>query len=146
MVTLRRVDITDPLVRAALASLIADTFEAGSFAGGVYKVEPTGVWWIGFDGKQAVAFAGMRPSVRWEKVGYLCLAGVLPSHRGQGLQKRMIKARVAHARALKWQAVLTETIFDNPHSMTNLIDCGFRPYAPAIPWGDKSAVYWRRFL
>ena len=88
----------------------------------------------------------MRESVSWQKCGYMCLAGVLPAYRGQGLQKRLIKARVKKARRLGWTYLLTETILDNSHSQANLIDCGFRPYNPAKPWGDPSAVYWRRKL
>lgn len=59
-----------------------------------------GHWWIAYDGELPVAFAGIAQSYRWGDAGYLCRAGVIRSHRGQGLQKRLIRIREAKARRL----------------------------------------------
>jgi len=109
--------------------------------------EPTsttsGYWWLVYseDGVP-VAFAGLVPSQRWSDCGYLCRAGVLPAHRGQGIQKKLIRVRVRQARALGWNWLITDT-HDNPASANNLIARGFRLFNPTKPWGADSALYWR---
>lgn len=108
-------------------------------------VYPTseGTWWIAYHDGQVAGFAGLVPSSRWLETGYLCRAGVLPEHRGRGLQKKLIKVRIAHARRLGWRWLLTDTR-QNPPSANSLIACGFKMYDPAHPWGFKDSVYWRR--
>jgi GNAT superfamily N-acetyltransferase len=102
-----------------------------------------GYWWITYDSfNLPCAFAGLVSSVRWFDTGYLCRAGVLPSHRGQGVQKRLIRARVRQARALGWKWLITDT-HKNPASSNSLIACGFKLFEPSKPWGDKETLYWR---
>lgn len=95
----------------------------------------------------------------WELVGYaggrvipetgayyLSRAMVLPEYRGRGLQKRLIRARVAHARRLGCPRVVTYTNPVNVASNNSLIACGFKT---ASPWdGDKNSlwVHWSRKL
>lgn len=69
-------------------------------------------------------------------------AGVIPSHRGKGLQTRMIAVRVAKAKRLGWKYVLTYT-HDNCPSANNLIDCGFKLYDPRNPYAADGSLYWR---
>jgi len=102
-----------------------------------------GCWWIVYDAHNLpCAFAGLVPSVRWLDTGYLCRAGVLPSHRGQGVQKRLIRARVRQARALGWSWLITDT-YENPASSNSLIATGFKLFEPSKPWGAKGTLYWR---
>ena len=58
-----------------------------------------GHWYVAYaqDG-EAVGFAGVVPSARWADTMYLCRSGVVLAHRGRGLQKRLIKARIRKAR------------------------------------------------
>jgi GNAT superfamily N-acetyltransferase len=77
--------------------------------------------------------------------GYLCRAGVLESHRGRGLQKRLIRVRERKARKLGWTHVVTDT-YENPASANSLIKCGFRSYLPRNPWGAKGVAYWIKRL
>lgn len=102
-------------------------------------------WWIAFLVDAPVAFAAMRPSVRWPLTGYLGRAGVLPGHRGNGLQRRLVHARIRRAQALGWQWLVSDTI-DNPVSSNNLIKCGFCLYEPKIKWGFKGALYFRKYI
>jgi GNAT superfamily N-acetyltransferase len=104
-----------------------------------------GHWWIAFDGDQPVAFAGLTQSKRDPEGGYLCRAGVLPSARGKGLQRRLTKAREAHARKQGWRWLYSDT-FDNPHSTNNLIAAGFRAFEPAVKYGLCGTNYWRKAL
>jgi GNAT superfamily N-acetyltransferase len=103
----------------------------------------TGDWWIIYDAHGvACAFAGLVPSHRWSDTGYLCRAGVIPTHRGYGLQKKLIRARVRQARALNWNWLVTDT-YHNPASSNSLIAIGFKMFEPTIPWGAKGTLYWR---
>ena len=102
-----------------------------------------GYWWIATDEGIDTAFAGLVPSSRWCDTGYLCRAGVAPSSRGKGLQKKLIRVRVAKAKALGWSWLITDT-HDNPASANSLIACGFKMFEPSIPWGIRGTLYWRR--
>jgi GNAT superfamily N-acetyltransferase len=105
-----------------------------------------GDWWIVYDSKNLpCAFAGLVPSTRWARTGYLCRSGVLPSHRGRGTQKRLIRARVRHAKKLGWEWLITDT-YQNPASANSLIACGFKMFIPTVPWGAEGTLYWRRKL
>ena len=102
-------------------------------------------WWVAWDGKTPVAFAGawMYAPHGW---CFLERCGVLPSHRGHGLQKRLIKARMKWAH--KWEAIgaNTYTIPGNHKSANSLIACGFRMYEPERKYGGDDSLYWyRRF-
>lgn len=104
-----------------------------------------GAWWVAFDGDLPAAFGGWTPSVRWSDAAYLCRAGVVVSHRGQGLQKRLIGARERHARAQGMAWAITDTR-SNPASSNSLIACGYRLFEPAKPWSARGALYWRKKL
>ena len=104
-----------------------------------------GRWWLAtLDGIPA-AFAGYQPSRTEDSAVYLCRAGVLPDHRGHGLQRRLIDART-RAAAREGQRVAITTTFDNPPSSNNLIRAGFLMYEPDAPWGIDGTCYWRRAL
>lgn len=104
-----------------------------------------GHWWIAYDGELPVAFAGVLQSVRWADTGYLCRAGVIRSHRGQGLQRRLIRVREQKARRLGWNWLITDT-FNNPASANSLIGSGYRLFEPSKPWSFNGALYWRKKL
>ncbi len=101
------------------------------------------VVWIGVDPAGFdVAFCAMRllSDGQW----YLSRAGVVPEARGKGLQKRMIRLRVAHARRHQpGCTVITDTTHDNYASANSLMACGFRLYAPSTRWGFATGLYWR---
>lgn len=99
------------------------------------------LWWVIYDGKTPVAYAGAKYIVA-ETVVYLSRAGVLESHRGKHLQRRLIRARVRWARKIGATQAITYTFVDNPASSNNLIKCGFVTYVPEWKWGGKNAIYW----
>lgn len=104
-----------------------------------------GAWWLAYDDDEAIAFAGMYPSVQWDDTVYLVRSGVLRGHRGQGLQKRLIAVRLRAARRDGKRWAVTETA-GNPASSNSLIACGFKLFEPSKPWGLKNAVYFRKQL
>lgn len=104
-----------------------------------------GTYWIGYDADTPVAFCIVAPSVRWIDAVYLARAGVLPSHRGYGLQKRMISIRERWARRNGYVWAVTDTA-ENPASANSLIAKGYRMFDPSKPWALDYSLYWRKRL
>ena len=104
-----------------------------------------GDWWLVWEGEEPVAFAGGRVV---SEVGfyYLCRVGVVPSARGLGLQRRLIRVRVNQARKQGLQEVITDTTASNLPSANNLIREGFTLYLPSYQWAGADGLYWRRPL
>lgn len=134
-ISIRRADADDQDDIADLHKLILP---------GVDQVEDIGdtFWWVAED-EIPIAFGALSVSRSEASAGYLSMAGVHPMYRGLGLQKRLIRARIKHARTLGWQALVTDTIAGNPPSINSLIACGFRAYRPQSPWKIGEACYWR---
>lgn len=137
----RRVDGTDDDVADTLRDLHDQCF--GDTAP---QIDPeNGHWWLTFTGREPVAFCGLLPSAQWLNTGYLYRVGVLPEHRGRGLQQRLIAVREAHARRLGWSHTITDTTENTP-SANSLIRRGYTLYEPKRPWGLPSALYWKKAL
>jgi GNAT superfamily N-acetyltransferase len=101
------------------------------------------IWWLVLDmDDQPVAFGGLS---RCGDVAYLRRAGVLENARGVGLQRRLIRARVAHARRSGAGRVVTYTMPHNVASMRNLISEGFSPVSGHYYVGS-GVVYWGKSL
>lgn len=102
------------------------------------------VWWIvrHDDTGDIIGFAALFPSSTHGSHVIMERAGVLPEHRGKGLQKRLIQVRLQEARRLG-ATVVTSWTYNNPTSANNLIDAGFRTFKPSEPWGADGAVYFR---
>lgn len=152
-IRIRQVDIADKHIQELIYALHHDVFAAEEWVGNTIPRFNRGWWWIAYHGSEGVGFGGMvdTPPGTWhaEWVGscYLCSAGVVPSFRGYGLQRRLIAKRLEHARRLGKHTAYTDTLFENHRSMNNLIECGFRPFMPMNKWGTVGeAVYWRRVL
>jgi GNAT superfamily N-acetyltransferase len=138
----RRVDGTDEEVADTLRDLHTLCF--GTRAPQV-KPQDEGYWWITRLGDEPVAFCGMLASKQWAATGYLHRVGVLPAHRGKGLQQRLIAVREAHARKLGWTHTITDTTENTPSS-NSLIRRGYVLYEPAKPWGFTHTLYWKKRL
>lgn len=133
------------VIRAANGSGVVAKMQAVLFVDTMPDVD-SGYWWlVTCDGKPA-AFAGMETSKYFQKTGYLCSAGVLWEHRGQGLQKRLIRIRVAKARSLGWDWAVTDTSPRNYASANSLIRCGFKLFKPWCTWAYSGSLYWGRRL
>jgi GNAT superfamily N-acetyltransferase len=105
-----------------------------------------GFWWVAYDGALPVGFCGMVRSYRWSDTGYLCRAGVVRSHRGNGLQKRLIGVRERKARSIGWRWLITDTASYNVASSNNLAARGFKLFCPSTRWGHEDGLYWRKEL
>ena len=88
-------------------------------------------WLIGWDGDKPAAYCAWK-SVEHDgiPVGFHYRGGVLPDHRGQGLQRQMLRLREDEMRRQSLSKAVTYTDADGAASMRNLIAEGYRPYAP----------------
>jgi hypothetical protein len=114
-----------------------------------YRVNVDGaMWWIVWHGKEAVGYAGLRPCQLPcnAGVGFLNRVGVVAKHRGNGLQKRLIRVREAAARAMKMSELVTYCMGWNCASVNSLVACGYKFYGPATKYGGAQAVYLRKKL
>lgn len=94
------------------------------------------LWLAASDRGFPIGFCSARKLAR-ENAIFLSRAGVLPLANGQGLQRRMINARVRWGRKIGAERAVTYTVYDNHASIANLLRCGFRFYTPEWPWaGD----------
>lgn len=102
-----------------------------------------GSWWVAYSDGSPIGFCGIKRSSRWVNAGYLCRAGVLRKFRGKGIQKKLIRVRIAQAKKLGWQWVISDT-YENPASANNLISTGFQMYIPSRKYGADGTCYWRK--
>ena len=101
-------------------------------------------WWFMFIDSRVVGYCAMRFIYRsGRKVAYFTRVGILKSHRGRGLQKRLIRARLNYAKRNNAARVVTYTLCDNCASSNNLIKCGFKTYNPIEQWAGRDVIYWR---
>lgn len=115
-----------------------------TFPGDEHEDYTEGWWWIVYDGCDPVAFAGMRESLTEPGAIYFSRCGVLPPYRGQGLQKKLLAARLRQVKKVGAAACITTTIVMNTPSSNNLIRAGFRLFEPPVPWGHSETLYWRK--
>lgn len=142
---LRRADVTDVLIAQSMRILIDDCFPPGTLAEKA-RTPREGIWWMAWHGSDAVAFSGIVESIVYPGNGYIALQGVVPKHRGRGLQLRMIKAAERYGRQHGWAELITETIHDNAQSGNTMIRAGFKMFVPARPWNTAPVCYWRKAL
>ena len=104
------------------------------------------LWWIVRHRGQPVGYAGLHICRHPDNKGiaFLCRVGILSSHRGRGLQKRLIVARERAARRHGIKEVVTYCVPWNEASLNSLTRCGYRFYRPASRWGGAGAVYLRK--
>lgn len=128
-----------------LATLDAATFPADELEGDYDQ--PSKVWWVAVDLETglAVAFGGVGYRTRLGRTAaYFLRTGVLRPYRGLGLQKRLIKTRLRHARKQGAEAVTTYTHVTNNASSNNLIKHGYTLYKPRTL--HEGFLYWRKRL
>lgn len=92
---------------------------------------PSYHWWVAYDGDRPVAYAGLYVQTKGLEAHFE-RCGVLPSARGQGLQRALIKARLVWCRRKGMLVAKTYTSGPqhadgaNAYSIANLRDCGFQ--------------------
>lgn len=106
-----------------------------------------GAWWLVYKvgGKDPMGFGGIVPSTLGPGYAYLKRSGILPDHRGHGLQRRLIAIRERWARKEGFHTVVTDTC-DNTPSANNLIRSGYFLFEPKPLWGLKGGLYFKKPL
>lgn len=135
----RLVHIDEPGIESLLFRLQRETFPSDEVLHPAH-----GYWWVVYD-PAPVAFAALRNVPSWEHSGYMARCGVLPSHRGRGIQRSLLTVREKHARRIGLERVISTT-YNNPSSANNLIRRGYLTYEPARRWGAKGTIYWLKAL
>ena len=112
-------------------------------------------WHIGWDGEEPACYCAWKPVDHdGVQVGFLYRGGVLPAHRGHGLQREMIRLREKEMLQRRIAISVTYTDADGAASMRSLIAEGYRPYAPTPATtlsglgrlGRVGFVHWRKDL
>lgn len=105
-----------------------------------------GHWWFAFfeDQEAPVAFAGIVPSI-FPNAGYYKRVGVLPKHRGAGLQLRFSRVIENRCRRNGWTTIYSDTT-DNIPSANNFIRAGYELFEPPNRWAFQNSLYWRKRL
>jgi GNAT superfamily N-acetyltransferase len=101
-------------------------------------------WIVYYLDSVPVAFAGLG----WitSTVANLELTGVLRSAQGQGIQKKLIRARERQAKRQGAIKMITYTDPTNCASINSLIACGYKSYRPQHAWAGKKFLYWWKKL
>lgn len=117
------------------------------------KLFPDDVWvgdhhtfWVVRDSSyDPVGFAS---AVHRPDLGYVFLsrAGVDASARGAGMQKRLIRVRIAWAKKRGVRRIITYTSPKNYPSICSLLSTGFRFYTPKVPYVGKDWHYFELAL
>ena len=112
-------------------------------------------WHIGWEGEEPACYCAWKPVDQdGTPVGFLYRGGVLPAHRGHGLQREMIRLRETEMLQQRIAVSVTYTDADGAASMRSLIAEGYRPYAPTPTTtlsglgrlGRVGFVHWRKKL
>jgi RimJ/RimL family protein N-acetyltransferase len=85
------------------------------------------LWWLAVMDGKAVGFAGMTVEPDGSKA-YLCRAGVVKIARGGGIQRRLLRARLAYALRLRVPRVWTYVWAYNLPSLRSCLRAGMLPY------------------
>lgn len=137
MISLRRT--TDIVTIRAL--------DAKLFGTDVDQPKLSHLWWLCRDGSKVIGYCGLGTFMEeGKRCGFLSRSGILPEHRGKGLQRRMIRVREAAARKLGASHIITYTSDGNMPSANNLIATGYRLYSPANAWGLEHGLYFTKAL
>lgn len=142
MYRIREVDASDDEHAETIAILHRET---SSFPAIDQSDFDLGFWWIGYLGKEPVSFAGIIPSTHYRGGCYFKRVGVLPDHRGNGLQLRHMHTLEKRARASGYVLIVSDTT-NNLQSSNNFIRAGYRLFDPGFPWAFEHSLYWKKEL
>jgi ribosomal protein S18 acetylase RimI-like enzyme len=79
---------------------------------------------------------------RW----FFSRVGVMPSHRGRGLQRKLMATMEKHGRANGWGEIVTYTAGFNGWSTRNILAAGYRTYEPRKSYVGFEVVHLRKRL
>jgi GNAT superfamily N-acetyltransferase len=105
-----------------------------------------GWWWIAYHKRLPAAYLGVIVSTYYPDTLYFKRVGVLPEHRGNSLQRRLMRVMELFARRRGFIALVSDTT-ENPCSANNFISAGgWKLFEPEYPWAFSNTLYWRKDL
>ena len=104
-----------------------------------------GWWWIAYRARVPVAYLGAILSTHYPNTLYFKRVGVLPEHRGNDLQSRLMRSLERFAGLRGFAGMVSDTT-DNVHSANNFIRTGWQLFDPEYPWAFSNTLYWRKAL
>jgi GNAT superfamily N-acetyltransferase len=140
---IQRVDGSAPFVAKLICAQHDMLFLGDEPLDPEYVKDKGSYWWLVKKGTEFVGFAGLRDYSCG--VGYLVRCGILPSARGNGLQRRLIRARVRFAKSAGFKRLVSDTC-GVPESSNNLYRAGFTMFTPERAWALPASVYWEKYL
>lgn len=102
-----------------------------------------GTWYLVSYKGEPVAFLGWYRSTYYPTLAYFTRVGVLPLHRGNGLQARLMKRMERDIRAQGYTGMVSDTT-DGTYSANNFIKRGWRLFDPEQKWAWSHTLYWRK--
>jgi len=102
------------------------------------------VSWVSIDKSELVGYLSVHPLRRG--VWFFSRVGVMPSHRGQGLQRKLMATMERHGRAAGWRSIVTYTAGHNGYSTHNILSAGYRTYEPRKSYVGWECVHMRKKL
>ncbi len=103
------------------------------------------LWWVCYWNNKPVGFYGWEPMKNKPFNVYICRCGVIPSHRGRRLQKKMASVALLCAKNMGYRRAVSDTR-QNPPSANSFISSGFKTFTPEDPWSFKDSIYWYKIL
>ena len=100
-------------------------------------------WWLLENGDELCGYCGMVPYPAYE-TAFIYAVGVTAAYRGQGLQRRMMRAMERQARRDGLTRVVTYTDESNIWSANNFIRSGYVLYVPPQGHAPGWLNFWKR--
>lgn len=102
-------------------------------------------WWFALFENHPVAYLAIMPSLVVTNAAYLIRVGVLPEHRGNALQRRLMRCAEHWSRSQGFAEIISDTRL-NPPSANNFIRAGYKTFLPVAPWAFPESIYWKKDL
>lgn len=103
-----------------------------------------GWWWLAYFSGDPIAYSGLIQSV-YPNAAYFKRVGVLPGHRGNNLQFRLMRAMERYARRIGYDFLVSDTT-GTIHSANNFIKAQWKLFDPEKPWAFPNTLYWYKDL
>lgn len=94
-------------------------------------------WYLVYEGGDILGY-GSKKELAGD-ITYLNRVGVLPAHRGKGIQRKLLDRRIKDSQG---STIITYTVNSNPASSNNLIRKGFLLFIPENQWVEGEVLYW----
>jgi GNAT superfamily N-acetyltransferase len=102
------------------------------------------VSWVAMKGGELAAYLSAHPLRNG--VWFFSRVGVMPGHRGEGLQRKLMTAMERHGRKSGWHSIVTYTAGGNGYSTRNILAAGYRTYEPKKSYVGYEVVHMRKRL